>query len=476
MEKHQDPKTTDPNEPVSEDAAGEARPETGPEAGPETGPETGPEPDHSMASEAEPEGPAQTGIEVGTPIDDAVVVDESGHDEPGHDDDRFGEPQHDYHAQDEAAEESGHRGLAATALTILVGVIVIAGLTLWAAPRLAPHVPAGVARYLLPGQIDTESRLTGLDAALAAGAAKSDAAIAELNAEIAALSGRLDAAADSGQTEAALAAARSAADVATALAARIDTIEAELASLRDEFGAVSGALADADTGNSPASPELAATVAALGARLDNLAASAAADTAALASRLDAVELGAAAAREVQNEALGEASSAIRQARLQAAIDLLTSQLTSGQPYGEKLNELAELTGSAPPDALSAAAETGLATAATLEASFGRHAQAAIAADVRASAGDGTGMRALGWLRSQVAGRPTTEQPGDSVGAITSRIAARVGEGNLTAALAGVETLPAHAQAGLGGWLDQLRARVAADRALADWRAQIGAGG
>jgi hypothetical protein len=86
------------------------------------------------------------------------------------------------------------------------------------------------------------------------------------------------------------------------------------------------------------------------------------------------------------------------------------------------------------------------------------------------------MRALGWLRSQVAGRPTTEQPGDSVGAITSRIAARVGEGNLTAALAGVETLPAHAQAGLGGWLDQLRARVAADRALADWRAQIGAGG
>ena len=170
------------------------------------------------------------------------------------------------------------------------------------------------------------------------------------------------------------------------------------------------------------------------------------------------------------------TAAIRQARLQAAVDLLSSRLTGGLPYADKLGEIAALAASPPPAPLTAGAGTGLATAAALEASFGRHAQAAVAADVQASAGEGTGLQALGWLRAQVAGRPVAEIEGDSVGAITSRIAARVEEGKLDEALSQTEALPEHAQAGLGGWLDQLRARVAADTALAGWRAQIGAGG
>jgi hypothetical protein len=76
----------------------------------------------------------------------------------------------------------------------------------------------------------------------------------------------------------------------------------------------------------------------------------------------------------------------------------------------------------------------------------------------------------------VAGRPVAEIEGDSVGAVTSRIAARIGEGKLAEALTQAEALPEHARAGLGGWLDRLRARVAADAALAGWRARIGASG
>ncbi len=45
-----------------------------------------------------------------------------------------------------------------------------------------------------------------------------------------------------------------------------------------------------------------------------------------------------------------------------------------------------------------------------------------------------------------------------------------------AALAAGDARVARAKAGLGGWLDQLRARVGADTALAGWRAQIGVGG
>ena len=127
-------------------------------------------------------------------------------------------------------------------------------------------------------------------------------------------------------------------------------------------------------------------------------------------------------------------------------------------------------------ALITGASAGLASATVLEASFSRYAQAAVAADVQANAGDGRSLQALGWLRAQVTGRPTAEQEGDGVAAITSRIAARVAEGKLTAALDEAEALPEHSQAGLGPWLDQLRGRVAADTALFDWRTQIGIGG
>ena len=127
-------------------------------------------------------------------------------------------------------------------------------------------------------------------------------------------------------------------------------------------------------------------------------------------------------------------------------------------------------------ALVTGASAGLAGTTELEANFARHAQAAISADVQASAGDAQSLRALGWLRAQIAGRPTIEQEGDGVGAITSRISARVAEGKLAEALTEAETLPDHSQAGLGPWLYQLRARVDADAALVDWRTQIGVGG
>ncbi len=502
MKKRKDPKSakkTKSAELAPENDGGETVPESGPESGPELGPETKPktepeaqpEPEPEAQAKPEPEAQAEPGVGAEPEAADALAQDETPLDDfPHH------EPAHELLPHEDQAhdEEQGHRSLAATALMVLVGIIFISSLTLWAAPKLAPNLPAGMAKYLLPGQIDSESRLAGLDDAIAAEATKSEAAIAALNAEIAALGTRLDAAAESGQTEtgqaeAALAAAQSAAESVAAdaatLAARLDAIEVELASLRDEFGAVSTALADAGTGEGATSPEIAAAIAALGARLDSLAASvedgAAAQAlkariAALATRLDTVESSAADARDVQSEALDEASSAIRQARLQAAIDLLTSRLTGGLPYAAKLDEIATLSGAAPPEALAAGAENGLATTAALEASFGRHAQAAVAADVQASAGEGTGLQALGWLKAQVAGRPTTEIEGDSVGAVTSRIAARVGEGKLTEALAQAETLPGPAKAGLGRWLDQLRARVGADTALAGWRAQIGAGG
>jgi hypothetical protein len=444
-----------------------------------------PEPETVPELQAEPETVPE--LAKADPPREIPPSEERPHEVPHHD-----EPHHD--EQGGHDEDNNDRSLATTALMVLVGVIVVASLTLWAAPKLAPHLPVGVAQYLLPGQMDTQARLASLDDAFAAEAVRSSKTITDLKSEIAALAGRVDTIAqtnpaDAGLTEAAIAEVRSAADAAAntaaTLATQLELVEAEIASLRDEFSAVSTALADAGTGAGATSAEIAAAVAALGARLDSLAASVddgtltnALDTRinALSTRIDAVETNAADARYVQEEALGKASTAIHQARLQAAVDLLAGRLTGGVQYADKRGVIAGLAEVTPPEALAIGANTGLATAATLEASFGRHAQAAVAADVQSSAGEGTGSQALGWLQAQIAGRPTTEQNGDDVGAVTSRIAARIADDKLAEALIEAETLPEHAQAGLGVWLEQLRNRVAADAALADWRTQIGAGG
>ncbi len=368
-------------------------------------------------------------------------------------------------------------------MTILVGVLIVAGLTLWAAPKLAPQMPAGIAQYLVPGQGASEARLAALEQALAEEREQAAAKVSALEAELAALSKRVDESAGSDLAAAAKEAADGAASDAAALAAHLATVDESLAGLREELTAMSTALSDAADGAEATTPEIAAKLAALGAQLDSLsetveggAATKAleAQLAALAERLDAVESTAADARDVQSAALSEVNTAIQAARLQAALDLLSSRLTGGLPYGEKLNEIAGMTGKAPHEALSAGAKSGVASATELKASFSRYAQAAVAADVRAQATGAAG--ALGWLRSQLAGRPIEEQEGDGVGAVTSRIGARVDEGNLATALAEAETLPDHAKEGLGRWLTRLRARVGAEAALTAWRDELGAGG
>jgi len=401
------------------------------------------------------------------------------------------------HGPDDHHDEPHGRSLAATALMALVGAIVVIAGTLWAAPRVAPHLPAGIAQYLMPGQIETTAEIGALRQALTEATGRTDALIAALEQRVAGTeaglgdaAARLDALPDPQATAAsaseALAASGAARSDAAGLGRRVDAFETELIGLRESLAAVNATLIGAAGGDRTVAPaELAAAVAALNTRLDSLASAVAnrSDLAAMderitavGDRLDTLEAGAAAARSVQEQALGAVSTAIREASLRSAVASLSGQLEAGQPYAGPLAEVAALAGSAPPQALAEGADAGLATAALLGASFGPRAQAAIAADVQAGSGEGTGSQVLGWLRAQVTGRPVSEQEGDSVGAVTSRIAARVGEGALGAALAEAEALPVHAQSALGSWLDQLRARVAAEAALGAWLTEIGANG
>jgi len=362
----------------------------------------------------------------------------------------------------------------------LVGAIAVASATLWAAPKVAPHVPASIGQYLMPGQLQTGAEIEALRQQMAEQAAQSEARVADLKTRLDAATARLEALPDPEATAAnaaeALALAHDAGAQVAALKTQADANATELAGLRESVSAVNAALSGANGTAAPA--DLAAAVAGINARIESLTQNSAsrADVNAVSARIDALEANAAATGEAQTKALGEVSAAIRQASLRSAVAALTSHVEGGQPYETPLREIAALTGSEPPEALASAAASGLATPALLGASFGPRAQAAISADIQGRAGEGASSKVLGWLRAQVTGRPTTEQAGDDVAAVTSRIAARLREGALEEALAEAETLPPPTQSALGPWLDRLRARVEAEAAMSAWLTEIGANG
>ena len=475
-------------------------------------------------------------------------------------------------------EEQGGSSFARTALMLLIFLLVVFGLALWLAPKLAPHLPAPIAKHMMPGQQQLDEQFASLNAALDAERAAAAERTQRLQSEILALTEKLDVAEQAAQAateaaEAAQAAAETAvanteagriaeesvasaassaeqaektADVAAtaateagkvaaaatrdaaALSRRMTGFDARLGSIGDELKALGEALAKGSGGEGAAPAELSAAIAQLGARVDALADTASGDfvsreealayatqddlrsartaleteirtaiaslpapdtlarsneLGALSDRTDAglTELTerlatteqtvaeavstAQASEAAASDALGKVEGAIRDASLRSAVAALVSRIDNGAGYGAALTEVASLTGSEPPAELADYADTGLPTTEALLRGFARPAQAAIGAEIEAEAGDGLLDWADAKIRAKVAGRPAGETEGDDAAAIVSRIEARLATGDPAAALAEAETLTDSSQAALGTWLDQLRARVAADQAL-----------
>ncbi len=226
-------------------------------------------------------------------------------------------------------EETGGPSFAATALKYLIFILVIFGLSLWLVPMVSPHVPAGIARHIMPGQQEVSNRLAAISDEVKAETASATAEVDALRAEIAAMTERLAAveggvaaaqeevanaqsvaveartaaaesaeaagiAASSGEAAAqAEAAAQQAADVAStatsaateagkvaaaatrdaaALSRRLTTFEAQVSALNTEIDAVRTSLADAASGETGTSPEMAAAFATLKSRVETMSA------------------------------------------------------------------------------------------------------------------------------------------------------------------------------------------------------------
>ncbi len=168
----------------------------------------------------------------------------------------------------------------------------------------------------------------------------------------------------------------------------------------------------------------------------------------------------------------DAAEAARDAVGRAALSQVMAALDTGQPFGSALDELAAITGVAPPEALARVAPEGAPTLAGLQSEFPAAARAALDAALRAAVEDGSMNRFTAFLRTQLGTRSLEPKAGDDPDAILSRAEDALRKGQIAAALTELDTLPEAAKPALAEWRDMAETRLAALEAGSDLAAAL----
>lgn len=371
----------------------------------------------------------------------------------------------------------------------LTAIVLLAGggaLALWGGPRIAPSLPEPIAVWLTPAGTgpDMEEVMAAVDARIAEiesranEAAQAARAAAEQAASSA--SARADAAGAAaaeaanrlGQLEDAIAALagrigeRTGGEADPELMARLGEVESALSALQQSGGGAAEieALGAAIERQARRTEELASTITA-----------APADVSELEKRLAALEQARAEDAENRETAVAAAEGARRAAELTGALARIDRAMVLGEPFPDALATARAATAVPPPAALKAAAASGAPTREALKANFAPAAYDAITAALASEADEGVMSGVLARFEARVTGLPNEPIAGDSAPAVLSRARAKLLEGDLDAALAGLDALPAAAEEAMADWIAGARLRSAADAALASWRAEIGSG-
>ncbi|WP_157937570.1 COG4223 family protein [Oceaniglobus roseus] len=152
---------------------------------------------------------------------------------------------------------------------------------------------------------------------------------------------------------------------------------------------------------------------------------------------------------------------------QAALAKIGAALQNGEPYVEATSELQSAGGITVPEGLSASADTGVATLASLQESFPPAARRALTASIRETSGGGALDRFGAFLKAQTGARSLDAKEGDDPDAILSRAEAATKQGDLQTALDEIGSLPDSGQREMADWTARAQARLAATSALAD---------
>ncbi len=380
-------------------------------------------------------------------------------------------------------DEDHHVSIAARSLQILAFLAVGAGIGIWAAPKIAPLLPSGmapIAQWLSPSnnaaiedveqlRLDLETRLAALETLPTRDEIETRLAnfqtdtVNPVRSQMTQLSDQV-AAADS-----------------TAVESRLWSLEGRVEGLIAEIDALTASLGDVAAEGGVISSETIATISAYRTRIDGLQASLddmAASQGALSQRIDAVA--ATAERQVTEaeaivaEANQETIQTISTTEIQTALTQIEAALKSGAAFETPLARIIANTDQPVPAAL-AAAQNGVQTLEELQTAFIPAAHNAIRASI--SAPDDTGLMASfgSFLRSQVATRSLTPQQGNSADAILSRMEAALLQDQLDIVLTEADALPEIAQPEIVDWIEQVRQRQSVLQGLAQLRDNLGQG-
>ncbi|WP_025063989.1 COG4223 family protein [Sulfitobacter guttiformis] len=153
------------------------------------------------------------------------------------------------------------------------------------------------------------------------------------------------------------------------------------------------------------------------------------------------------------------ADAARIASGQTAIASILSAIDAGQPFADAVATLSALDIGEIDPALTANADSGVATLSALQSEFPDQARTALAA-ARASGGE-EGQQGIGsFLKRSLGARSVVPREGNDPDAVLSRAEAAIKTGDLAVTLTELDALPEEAQAAIEGW------RTAADARLA----------
>ncbi|MEE9453010.1 MAG: hypothetical protein V3V13_01335 [Paracoccaceae bacterium] len=362
-------------------------------------------------------------------------------------DDDASEPE--YHEQD-----SEHAtGLATRVLTGLALIALGGGIALWAAPKIAPNLPVGmapVAMWLSPGiaRVDTEfARLrTDMDARFAAlpditQPPDISQALADSTATLRTdLSARIDAVSDQVQ-------AIDITDIESrivALEMKTDGLRSEVSTLTKQLGAVTISGGEVNAQTAAQIMTYAATLDGFKAELENLAT----QNSTLAREIDTIaaqtERQVTAAEDKVLQVTETAEMTRNSAIIKTNMSALAAALSSGAAFAKNLDALQTVQMDMEIPAALSDHQNGIAGMQDLRNDFPDAAHSAIRAANSPAPNDGMLARVGSFLRTQVASRSLTPQEGNSVDAILSRAEAALKQGDLSTALLEIDTLPASA--------------------------------
>ncbi len=374
-------------------------------------------------------------------------------------------------------EEEHYVSIAARSLQILAFVAVGSIIGIWAAPRIAPLLPAGmapIAQWLNPSnnaaiedvenlRLELETRLLALETLPTREEIETRLAnfqtdtVNPVRSQMTQLSDQV-AAADS-----------------TAVESRLWSLEGRVEGLIAEIDALTASLGNVAAEGGVISAETIATISAYRTRIDGLQASLddmAASQGALSQRID--EVAATARRQVTEaeilvaEASQETAQTISASEIQTALTQIETALKSGTDFATPLARIAGNTALPIPAAL-AAAQTGVLSLEDLQTTFVPAAHNAIRASVSSSDDTGVFTSFGSFLRAQIATRSLTPQQGSSADAVLSRIEAALLQDQLDVVLTEAAALPDTARPEIADWIEQVKLRQSVQQSLAQLR-------